>query len=95
MKDEKGQTLLRFFQAVGQSERLKMLGMMANRPRTVLDMATSLGIKETAVQRHLTRLEALDLIIEHSDQTNYTYQLNSKALQQLGQLVDPEQTTEA
>ena len=94
MNHEKEQVLLLFFQAVGQPERLKMLGMMAHRPYSVLEMATSLGIKETAVQHHLTRLEALELVIENSEQINCTYQLNNAALQSLAQLIDTDHTTE-
>ncbi|KAA3664406.1 MAG: ArsR family transcriptional regulator [Chloroflexi bacterium] len=95
MARDKESTLLLFFQAVGQPERLKMLGMMANRPHTVLEIATSLGIKKTAVQHHLTRLQAMDLIIENSQLINCTYQLNSEALERLEQLVNEDHITKA
>jgi len=69
--------------------------MMANRPHSVREMATSLGIKKTTVQHHLIRLQALDLIIENSQLINCTYRLNTISLQQLEQLVEADRSTKA
>ncbi|MCP5100101.1 MAG: DUF2087 domain-containing protein [Chloroflexi bacterium] len=93
MASEQEQTLMQFFQAVGQPERLKMLGMMANKPYSIPELAEALGLKETAVSHHLHRLQKLGLVIEDSRQSTYTYQLDSKTLKHLEQfIVDGKET---
>jgi biotin operon repressor len=87
MATDQEQALLQFFQAVGQPERLKMLGMMANKPYSVSELAYELGLKETAVSHHLRRLQKMGLVIEDSRQFTYTYQLDNTALKQLEQYV--------
>ena len=87
MENSKKRALLQFFQAVGQAERLKMLGMMANRPHSIQEMAELLGLKETAVLHHIERLQELELIEEESRQFSYTYRLNNDALKQFEQII--------
>ena len=43
MDDLQKQTVLQFFRAVGQETRLKIWGLLANRPHTVMELAEVLG----------------------------------------------------
>ena len=54
--------LLVFFRALGDVERLKIAGLLAQRPATVVELARALELREPDVVRHLARLEAAGLI---------------------------------
>jgi biotin operon repressor len=74
---------IEMFKAVGQQERLKILGLLANRAHTVTELAQVLDIKQTEVVRHLHKLRETGLITEV-----YTpaYQLSNHALEHLGDI---------
>jgi DNA-binding transcriptional ArsR family regulator len=73
--------LLDFFKTVGQGERLKILGMLANRPHTAAELAELLGVKGTDAIHHLRKLQAAGLVTW--DRRSDTYQLSDSALEQL------------
>jgi hypothetical protein len=55
-------TLLSFFKALGDKDRLKITGLLAQRPATVVELARALDLRETDVVHHLARLEDLSLV---------------------------------
>ena len=73
-------TLLRFFKAVGQPVRLHMLGLLAGRSYTVPELASAMDLKETAVAKHLRRLQAIDLVAQEA---GTTFRFRPKKLEQL------------
>jgi hypothetical protein len=77
--------LLQYFRAIGQPERLKILGLTANRPYTVMELAELLRLPETAVIHHIKRLQKKALVIFMDDAVT----LNRQALEILHELVAP------
>ena len=84
MEPEKIEALMAFLQAAGQRERLHILGILAEERATVPALARRLGVKETAVIKHLNRLKHANLITETAP---YTYQLNQNGLEQINRTV--------
>jgi hypothetical protein len=77
-------TLVTFLQAVGQRERLHILGILAESESSVPELAKKTELRETAVLKHLGRLKRAALVKESAP---YTYQLNENALQQINHTV--------
>jgi DNA-binding transcriptional ArsR family regulator len=55
-------SLLRFFKALGHESRLKLLGLLAQRERTVQELARLLGLSEPTTSHHLGLLRNLELV---------------------------------
>lgn len=84
MNNHQIEALVTFLQAAGQQERLQILGILAERPTTVPELAKRTGLKETAVLKHIGRLQKADLLETTAPST---YQLDNKALEQINQVV--------
>jgi hypothetical protein len=55
-------TLLAFFKAMANESRLRIVGLLAERERSVQELAALLGLKEPTVSHHLASLKALGLV---------------------------------
>ncbi len=84
MEQEKIKALTTFLQAAGQRERLHILGIVAEGATAVPELARRVGVKETAVVKHINRLKQANLVTETAP---YTYQLNQDGLEQLNRAV--------
>lgn len=80
-------TLLRFFKALSNATRLKLVGHLATAERSVGELAELLDLKEPIVSRHLRTLEALDLVTTRADETTQIYALNTAALETMNKNV--------
>ena len=88
MSDEaQKQLLLQFFKAVGQAERIKIVGLLASYPHNVRELAERVGIKEAVVTKHLNKLKKAKLIKEKKSDPIPTYHLNSDMLDDLNDFV--------
>lgn len=74
------ETLLNFFKALGNESRLKIIGLLAERERTVGDMAAALGLKEPTVSQHLDMLKHAGLVKVRPEGNFRYYSLDSQAL---------------
>lgn len=84
--------LLRFFKALANESRLKILGILATRECSVEELAALLGLKEPTVSHHLTKLKELGLVRMQADGNTHLYQLDGEQLQALNKNVfTPEQ----
>jgi hypothetical protein len=54
--------LLRFFKALAHESRLRLLGFLAQRARTVQELASLLGLTEPTTSHHLARLREAGLV---------------------------------
>ena len=81
MTQEEFDTLLSFFKALANENRLKILGILANRECSVGELATLLCLKEPTVSHHLGRLKGLGLVSMRVDGNDHLYRLNVEALQ--------------
>lgn len=87
MEQPQAEILLNFFKALSQVERLQIIGLLIDQPRTVAGLAEALHIKETAVIRHLNQLKTAGLIVEHPATTGAAYQLDGKSLEHMSRVV--------
>ncbi len=74
------QTLLKFFKILGNENRLKLVGILANGDHTVSELATMLDVKEPTVSEHLLALKELDLVKVRPDGNYRIYSFNPAAL---------------
>lgn len=74
------ETLLEFFKALGNESRLKIIGLLAERERTVGEMAALLGVKEPTVSQHLDMLKHVGLVKARPEGNFRFYSLDSQAL---------------
>lgn len=77
-------TLVAFLQAAGQRERLHILGILAESTSSVPELARRTDLRETAVLKHLGRLQRAALVQETAP---YYYQLNENGLKQINHIV--------
>ena len=62
MSDTDLATLLAFFKAMANESRLRIVGLLAERERSVQELAELLSLKEPSVSHHLGTLKALGLV---------------------------------
>src|SRR5262245_11980687 len=90
MPDEQFQALLQFFKALADENRLKMLGLLANREQSVEELAALLSLKAPTVSHHLNKLKELDLVQMRADGNTHLYRLKPETLHNLNkELLSP------
>ena len=72
--------LLRFFKALGNESRLKIVGILANREATVGDLADLLELREPTVSHHLAALKELGLVQMRAEGNAHVYALDERGL---------------
>ena len=91
MPEEQLHALLQFFKALADENRLKMLGILANRESSVEELAALLNLKAPTVSHHLNKLKELDLVEMRGDGTTHLYRLKPETLRSLNkELLSPE-----
>ncbi len=83
MGEEQLQTMVRFFKALADESRLRLLGVLAGREASVEELATLLGLTAPTVSHHLARLKELGLVRMRSEGTTHLYALDADALRAL------------
>lgn len=90
--DEKIQELLNFFKALADPNRLKIIGLLAQKDLSVEQMAEMLSVASSTVSHHLSRLSKAGLVSARAEGYYNIYQLNAKKLELLSkELLTPEQ----
>ena len=79
--------LLRYLKALADQSRLRMLGLLATRERSVEELAALLDLKAPTVSHHLALLKALDLVMMRPEGTTHLYRLNAASLEQVNRLL--------
>lgn len=77
------QFLLKFFKALSDENRLKIIGYLSDEEYRVSDLADKLDLKEPTVSHHLSRLRELGLVNIRIDGNNRYYRLNPGQLEQM------------
>jgi len=83
MNELEFQSLLSFFKCLANENRLKILGILAGKERSVEELAVLLNLKEPTVSHHLARMKEIDLVRMQTEGNTHLYRLNSKALEQM------------
>jgi DNA-binding transcriptional ArsR family regulator len=83
MSEPERDTLLRFFKALADESRLKIIGLLAERRRSVDELADALGLKPPTVSHHLARLKEAGLVRMRADGNVHHYSLETGALKEM------------
>jgi hypothetical protein len=97
------ETLLAFFKAMANESRLRIVGLLAERERSVQELAALLELKEPTVSHHLAALKALGLVSAraegvtrwHALRLETLTALNRGLLDQKGGRLSPQVSAEA
>lgn len=74
--------LVTFFKALADKNRLKIVGLLAERSYSVEELATLLDLKPPTVSHHLARLVEVGLVKSHTESYYNVYQLDQSVLQE-------------
>ncbi|MFL5627645.1 MAG: metalloregulator ArsR/SmtB family transcription factor [Ktedonobacteraceae bacterium] len=83
MPEEEFQALLQFFKVLADENRLKLLGILANREQSVEELAELLQLRTPTVSHHLARLKELGLVGMRPEGNTHIYWLNAESLRNL------------
>lgn len=75
---------LAFLKALADESRLKLVGLLAERERSVGELAEAVGLREPTVSHHLAKLAAVELVEMRAEGTTHYYRLRGETLQALG-----------
>lgn len=73
--------LVTFFKALSDANRLKIIGLLAQKPYSVEELAALLNLKASTVSHHLSKLAKVGLVSAKADSYYNVYQLDEKALE--------------
>ena len=73
--------LVTFFKALADKNRLKIVGLLAEKPYSVEELATLLGLKPPTISHHLAKLVDAGLVKSHTESYYSVYQLDQSALE--------------
>jgi predicted transcriptional regulator len=77
MSDE----LVTFFKALADANRLKIVGLLAQQPYSVEELAALLDLKPSTVSHHLAKLAQVGLVSAKTQSYYNVYELDEKALE--------------
>jgi len=77
MSDE----LITFFKALADSNRLKIVGLLAEKSYSVEELAALLKLKPSTVSHHLSKLSEAELVTVRAESYYSVYQLDQKVLE--------------
>lgn len=79
--------LVAFFKALADSNRLKIIGLLAEKSYSVEELAALLNLKPSTVSHHLARLSKAGLVRSRPESYYSVYQLDQKALEDRSRLL--------
>ncbi len=74
---------VRFFKVLGEPNRLRIVGLLAQRPQTVEQLAGILGIGVSTVSHHLSRLSDAGLVTARAESYYRLYSLRTGVLRSM------------
>lgn len=74
--------LVAFFKVLSDANRLKIIGLLAQQPYSVEELAALLDLKPPTVSHHLSKLSKVGLVSAKADSYYNVYQLDQKALEE-------------
>jgi predicted transcriptional regulator len=82
-EDDRIQQLIQFFKALSDPNRLKIIGILAQKDLSVEQIAEMLGIGSSTVSHHLARLSKTGLVSARAESYYSIYHLNVERLESL------------
>jgi predicted transcriptional regulator len=80
-------TLLAFFKALADANRLKIIGLLANHSSTVEQLASQLGLSSPTVSHHLARLSEAGLVSARAESYYSIYSLETTTLEEMSRML--------
>ena len=77
--------LLGFFKALADENRLKIIGLLAQQPRSVEELSAAIGLGMSTTSHHLARLAKAGLVSARTDGHYFIYSLHTDALKDMSQ----------
>lgn len=77
--------LLAFFKALADENRLKIIGVLAQKPSSVENIAAQIGLSMSTTSHHLARLARAGLVSARAEGHYYIYSLHTDALKSMSQ----------
>jgi predicted transcriptional regulator len=74
--------LVSFFKALADSNRLKIVGLLARQAYSVEELAALLNLKPSTISHHLARLTQVGLVSARTESYYNVYRLEEKALEE-------------
>ncbi len=74
--------LVTFFKALADANRLKIVGLLAEKSYSVEELAALLKLKPSTVSHHLSRLAEAELVTSRGESYYTVYQLDRKLLEE-------------
>ena len=75
--------MVAFFKALGDANRLKIVGLLAQENYSVEELAEILGLRASTVSHHLSRLSEVGIVSAKAESYYNVYQLEAKVLEDL------------
>lgn len=75
--------LLSFFKALADANRLRIVGLLAQSPHTVEQLAVILELRPSTISHHLMRLKRSSLVSAHADGYYSVYRLDTRKFEAL------------
>lgn len=94
MPEADAEPLLAFFKAMANESRLRLVGLLAQRERTVQELAETLGLKEPTISHHLAVLKTIGLVTVRPEGVMRWHALRPEALAEMShRLLDQDAAT--
>ncbi|NWF64923.1 MAG: metalloregulator ArsR/SmtB family transcription factor [Chloroflexi bacterium] len=74
--------LVAFFKVLSDANRLKIIGLLAQQPCSVEELAALLGLKASTVSHHLSKLAKVGLVSARTESYYNVYQLDRHVLEE-------------
>lgn len=88
------ENLLKFFKALADANRLKIVGFLAQRPYTVEELAGALGLSASTTSHHLSSLSQVGLVSARTRGHYSIYSLEVEVLHDIGRRLHQAETLE-
>jgi predicted transcriptional regulator len=85
VENDQNESLLAFFKALADANRLKIVGLLAQEPRTVEQLAALLSVESPTVSHHLRRLSKAGLVEAQAQGYYSVYMLKTEVLQSMAE----------
>ncbi len=82
VKRNMSEELVAFFKVLSDANRLKIIGLLAQQPYSVEELAALLDLKASTVSHHLSKLAKVGLVSAKTESYYNVYQLDKKALEE-------------
>ncbi len=87
--------LLAFFKALADSNRLKIVGLLAKKPLSVEELSGLLGISPSTVSHHLSRLAEAGMVSAHAEGYYNIYRLETGVIEEMARSLLSQETIPA